>query len=197
MESIWPLAAFAFASSITPGPNNLMLAASGLAFGVRRTLPHMLGVPTGFGLLLIACGFGVGRLVTEVPFIVPALKVLGSAYLIYLTWTLRRAFQSTAPHAAASRPLSFIQAVLFQFVNPKAWLMALTAAALFLPASNPSFSAIVAFCAVFLLVNVPCIGTWVTVGTTIRRWATDARRRRIIAMLFMVLMAYTVVSLWI
>src|SRR5690606_929865 len=104
MESLLPLAGFAFVSSITPGPNNVMLSASGVAFGMRRTLPHMFGVALGFLLLLIVCGGGVGALVIRFPALGLALKSVGTLYLLYLAWAMRNALVPQA-NLASGRPL--------------------------------------------------------------------------------------------
>jgi threonine/homoserine/homoserine lactone efflux protein len=196
MDWVWPLAVYAFAASITPGPNNLMLAASGVAFGVRRTVPHMLGIPAGFASLLLLCALGVGALVLELPTASLALKIAGSAYLVYLTWTMRRAFDVDDGHSRA-RPLRFYEAFLFQFANPKGWLIALTAASVFLPPDGPTVQAIMVFCSVFVVINVPCIATWVTVGSTARHFVRNARWRRVLGGTIVLLMTYTIVAIWI
>lgn len=196
MDTLLPLATYAFASSITPGPNNLMLAASGVAFGVRRTVPHMLGIPAGFGTLLLLCSLGVGALITGLPAAALALKVLGTAYLAYLTWTMRHAFSAGAGNGRA-RPLSFLEAFLFQFANPKAWLMALTAASVFLPADGPSLGTLAIFIGVFVVINIPCIATWLTVGSSASRLILIDQWRRAFSVAIVMLMAYTVIAIWI
>ena len=100
MESLLPVATFAFVASITPGPNNAMLSASGVAFGLRRTLPHVLGVSVGFTALLVLCASGIGALVIEFPTVALGLKVVGSIYLLYLAWVMRNALD---PSAAGAR----------------------------------------------------------------------------------------------
>ena len=148
MELWLPLALFAFVSSITPGPNNVMLSASGIAFGFRRTVPHLFGVWAGFALLLAVCGAGVGTVSDRFPAFENVLKVVGSVYLLYLAWKLRAAFDIRSD-AASSKPLRFHEAVAFQFVNPKAWLMAVTAMAVFGSGLEPSWLAIASVCLVF------------------------------------------------
>jgi threonine/homoserine/homoserine lactone efflux protein len=195
MDFLLPLAAYAFVASITPGPNNLMLAASGVAFGLRRTLPHMFGVPAGFGLLLVLCAAGVGALIMKMPAAGLALKLFGTAYLVYLTWKMRHAFNAERAKKRA-RPLRFYEAFAFQFANPKAWIMALTAASVFLPSEDRHWTQIAAFAAVFVGVGLPCIWTWATFGAAARRLLGDERWRRAFAALVLVLMAYTVVAIW-
>lgn len=196
MDVLLPLISFAFVSSITPGPNNVMLSASGVSFGLRRTLPHLAGVSAGFATLLGVCGAGIGRVVVEWPAAGLALKGLGSAYLLYLAWNLREAFAPGAA-TAASRPLRFAEAAMFQFVNPKVWIMALTAVSVFVPDIAPRWLAVAIVCVVFVLVGLPCILTWAALGVGLRRFLHDARARRLIGLVFSVLLAYTVVVIWV
>lgn len=196
METLLPLAGFAFASSITPGPNNLMLSASGIAFGWRRTLPHLAGVLVGFELLLVVCASGVGALVDAFPAVGLATKLAGSGYLLYLAWAMRNAFTPDAP-GRLPRPLTFVEAVLFQFVNPKAWLMGLTAVSVFTPQIEPRWLALAAVCAVFGAVNLPCIGTWIALGVSLRRGLALPRWGDYLGLVVGVLMLYAVVAIWV
>jgi threonine/homoserine/homoserine lactone efflux protein len=195
VESLLPLASFAFVSSITPGPNNLMLSASGVAFGLKRTVPHMLGIVFGFAMLLLACGLGVGALLERFAFAGLGLKIIGSAYLIYLGWVMRDAF-APRDDGRASRPLTFVEAVLFQFVNPKGWIMGLTAVSVFLPAESPGWTDVLVVVAVFLLVGIPCIWAWAALGVGLRRTLAGPRGRRIAGVVLAMLMGYTVVAIW-
>ena len=196
MESLLPLMTFAFASMITPGPNNLMLAASGVAFGWRRTLPHMLGIPAGLMGLLIVSGLGVGALVTNVPAAGLALKVFGTLYLIYLAWVMRHSL-SSGRTVEAARPLKFVEAAVFQFANPKAWIVALTAVSIFIPDAVDPRLGLVAVCGVFLLMNVPCILAWVALGVTARKAFVGSRWRHVFAAVIVGLMLYTIVGIWV
>jgi len=196
MELLLPLVSFAFVSSITPGPNNLMLSASGVVFGFNRTLPHMLGVCVGFTLLLVACGSGIGALLVELPAAALVLKVLGTVYLLYLAWTFRNALAPQARDASA-RPLKFAEAVAFQFVNPKAWVMGLTAASVFVPDLEPRSLAIAIMIAVFSIVNLPCICTWAVLGATLKRWLTQDRWRRLFSGAIALLSVYAVLAMWV
>ena len=195
MESLLPLASFAFVASITPGPNNVMLAASGIGFGMRRTLPHMLGVSVGFALLLAVCGLGVGALVMEVPAATLSLKIAGSAYLVYLAWTLRGNL-GVGADAARSRPMSFAAAAAFQFANPKAWVMAVTCASVFLPDLGSGWQALALLCLVATLVNLPCITTWALIGSGIRNVLGDPLWRRRFSALIVVLTLYAALAIW-
>lgn len=195
MESLLPLAIFAFVSSITPGPNNIMLTSSGIMFGFTRSIPHMLGITFGFGVLLALCAAGVGSLVMAVPSIHIILKTLGSAYLLYLAWQLRRMGFSQDTDVNA-RPMSFIAAALFQFANPKAWVMAITGASAFLPLVQPVGVAIALFCLVFCTVNLPCISVWAGTGAALRRFLTERRWQRLFCFVMVVLTVYSAVSIW-
>ena len=134
VETLLALVAFAFVSSITPGPNNLMLMASGTNFGFARTVPHMLGVGIGFMLMVLLVGAGLGGVFELVPGAMLVLKVASTIYLLYLAWRIATAAPlRTADGEGGARPFTFLQAAAFQWVNPKAWTMALTAAAVYLP----------------------------------------------------------------
>ncbi len=163
---LWGLAAFCFASSITPGPNNLMLMTSGVNFGVRRTMPHMMGVALGFAVMVALVGIGLAGVFTRFPGLLVGLKWVGAAYMVYLAAKLARA-APVKPGAAGGRPMSFAQAGAFQWVNPKAWVMALTAVATYTdPADYARTVGVVAL--VFGAVNLPCIAAWVVFGTALR-----------------------------
>ena len=130
------LTLFAFVSSITPGPNNLMLMASGANFGFRRTLPHLLGVGIGFTLMIVLVGVGLVQVFDLYPISHQILKVVSVIYLLWLAWKIANAAPPEGDVQSAGTPITFIQAALFQWVNPKAWTMALTAISAYTPDSN-------------------------------------------------------------
>ncbi|MCU1716186.1 LysE family translocator [Pseudomonas sp. 5P_3.1_Bac2] len=161
--------AFAFVTSITPGPNNMMLLASGVNFGVRRSLPHMLGISLGFMLLVAAVGLGLGQLFAQVPLLYSVLRYVGAAYLLYLAWKIARAGAPDSRGESSAKPFSFIQAAAFQWVNPKAWIMAIGAITTYTPQEH--FTTNVLLIAVlFALVNAPSVGLWTIAGSLLRRW---------------------------
>jgi len=161
------LTLFAFVSSITPGPNNTMLLASGANFGVRRTVPHMMGVWIGFSVLIVSCGLGLGALFAAYPPLHAALKVFGGAYLLWLAWKVATA-GGLGGGAAGARPMTFLEAAAFQWINPKAWTMGLGAVATYVPQGR--FAAgLAAVALVFAVVNLPCIAFWAALGTAARR----------------------------
>jgi threonine/homoserine/homoserine lactone efflux protein len=173
LGSLVALAAFAFVSAVTPGPNNLMLMASGTNFGFARTAPHMSGVIVGFALMVLLVGLGMGAVVVAAPGAMLVLKVVSAAYLLYLAWRIARATPPRLDQAGGGgnsqgKPLTFWQAAAFQWVNPKGWTMALTAAAVYVPAENRALGASIV-AAVFLAVNVPAATVWAAMGVQLRR----------------------------
>jgi len=183
------LVAFALVSSITPGPNNLMLMASGTNFGLRRTVPHMLGVAIGFTLMIVLVGAGLVTLIGLIPGALTAIKWASIAYLLYLAWKIATAAPKPLTGKTTAKPMTFLQAAAFQWINPKAWTMALTAVSAYIPADNPRIGLlIVAF--VFGAVNLPSVGLWAAMGVSLRGFLADPRRLRV----FNVVAALTLVA---
>ncbi|WP_170373310.1 LysE family translocator [Ruegeria arenilitoris] len=167
------LVAFAFVSSITPGPNNLMLMASGANFGFRRTIPHMLGIGLGFMLMVLLVGAGLVQVFEAYPVSHVILKIASVAYLLFLAWRIANAAPAKGP-GHAGRPMTFLQAAAFQWVNPKAWAMALTATTAYAPGQTLQAIALVAI--VFGCVNLPSVSTWTVLGQQMARVLTNRRR---------------------
>jgi threonine/homoserine/homoserine lactone efflux protein len=190
-----PLATFAFVTSITPGPNNIMLASSGINFGFMRTVPHIFGVAIGFGALVALCAIGVGALIVAVPAAYFALKVFGTLYLLFFAWQLR-AMTIGSTVVATAAPMSFAAAALFQLINPKAWVMAITGAALFTPNLQPYWLAVALLCAIFAGVNLPCIAAWTLLGALLRRFLVDPLRKRLFSGLLVLLTIYSAAAIW-
>ncbi len=174
------LAAFAFVSSITPGPNNLMLMASGTNFGFVRTIPHMLGVSIGFTLMIVLVGAGLASVFELYPVAHIILKYASCAYLLWLAWKIA----TSAPPGekgeadARTRPMTFVQAALFQWVNPKAWTMALTAVSAYTLPADPLVSLLLV-AAVFGAINLPSTGSWALLGAQLRRFLGDRVKLRV------------------
>lgn len=167
------LVAFAFVSSITPGPNNLMLMASGANFGFRRTIPHMLGIGLGFTFMVLLVGAGLVQVFDAFPVSYQILKVVSVLYLLFLAWKIANAAPVEGQEDAGT-PMTFLQAAAFQWVNPKAWTMALTAITAYTPSQNLSAVLIVAL--VFGAVNLPSVSTWTVLGQQMARILTNPRR---------------------
>ncbi|MCB1336967.1 MAG: LysE family translocator [Maritimibacter sp.] len=157
----------------TPGPNNLMLMASGTNYGFPRSVPHLLGVVLGFSLMVVLVGLGLAAMFTRYPEARTALKIASVAYLLYLAWKIARAAPPESA-AATGRPLTFLQASAFQWVNPKGWTMALTSIAAYAPDQSLWAVLVVAFA--FLLVNSVSGSLWVLIGQQIRRFLTNRTR---------------------
>lgn len=163
-----PLLLFILVSSITPGPNNAMLASSGLTFGMQRTVPHLLGVSLGFSLMVLLVGLGLGAVFTHEPIVYQVLKYVGAAYLLYLAWKIANA-GSMQEGRARTRPFTFLQAAMFQWVNPKAWVMAVGIVATYTPQQGFFGNLLIATLAC-IVINLPCVSLWVLFGSTLRRW---------------------------
>ena len=191
LETFLALVLFAFTTSITPGPNNMMLFASGVNFGFRRTIPHMLGIGAGFLSLLIGVGLGLGALMQSVPLIYTLLKFAGGAYLIWIAWKIGTS-RSLAEGEAGARPMSFLGAAAFQWVNPKAWVMAVTAMATY---TNPAayVPTVLLVGVAFALVNLPSVSTWAGFGSALRDWLSVPVRLKWFNITMAVLL---VISLW-
>jgi threonine/homoserine/homoserine lactone efflux protein len=162
-------------ASITPGPNNLMLLASGVNFGVRKTVPHMVGIQLGFNALVLAVGLGLGALFSAVPALQLALKIACALYLLYLAWRIATA-GSLSPAAEVARPMRLKEAVAFQAVNPKGWAMALSVAAGY---GGASLAHTLTNMGVMALVNIPCMLAWALFGVGVREALSDRRALRI------------------
>lgn len=175
-ELLLALCGFAFVSSITPGPNNLMLMTSGANFGFKRTVPHMLGVGIGFTVMIALVGFGIAQVFTAYPVSHTILKVFSVVYMAWLAWKIAHA---TPPAEADTegRPLTFLQAAAFQWVNPKAWAMALTAITVY--AGNGGAAAVLSVALVFGAVNIPCISSWTVLGQQMRKILRNPARLRL------------------
>ncbi len=170
-ELLTALMAFAFVSSITPGPNNLMLMSSGANFGFQRTIPHMLGVGIGFVFMLILVGIGLMQLFDRFPISYDILKVISVMYLLYLAIKIATASPLENKQDNSATPLTFLQAASFQWVNPKAWTMALTAISVYSPSHSLESITIVAI--VFGLINLPSVSVWIVLGLQLRRLLTS------------------------
>ena len=183
LQILLALLTFALVASITPGPNNLMVMASGANFGFRRTVPHMLGIGVGFGVMILLVGLGLMQVFDAFPVVHTILLVASVAYLLYLAWKIANA---APPETASSvnadgtgetrKPMTFLQAAAFQWVNPKGWTMALTAIAIYAPDRNAWTVAIVALC--FGLVCFPSVSTWILLGQEMRRLLRNPRHLR-------------------
>ena len=184
------LAVFAFVTSITPGPNNLMLMASGANYGFQRTIPHMLGIGVGFTLMIVLVGLGLAEVFEAAPVSHVVLKVVSVVYMLWLAWRIATA-AGPVEGSRTGRPFSFLQAAAFQWVNPKAWAMALAAVTVYAPSETVTSILIVAF--VFGAINLPSVSCWALLGQKIRGLLERPARLRAFNATMAVLL---VASLW-
>ncbi|MGA7780779.1 MAG: LysE family translocator [Paraburkholderia sp.] len=168
---------FALVTSITPGPNNTMLLASGVNFGFRRTLPHLFGISAGVVLLMLSVGFGLGEAFTRFPVLYSALEIASVTYLLYLAWKIGTSGEVKL-RKGERRPMKFFEALAFQWVNPKAWMMVLTAATT-IHVSERFGSNVMLMALLFYVVGFPCICLWAGFGTAMREVLADPKRLRL------------------
>jgi threonine/homoserine/homoserine lactone efflux protein len=170
-------ALFALVTTITPGPNNTMLLASGVNFGLKRTVPHVLGISAGMAILMIAVGLGLSQAFERLPWLYTVLEAASVAYLLYLAWKIGTS-SSVQMRDGQGRPMRFHEAIAFQWINPKAWMMVLTAATtIHLHASLSLNAALMAL--VLVVIGLPCITMWAAFGMSLRRFLDDPRRLRL------------------
>jgi threonine/homoserine/homoserine lactone efflux protein len=193
--SLAPLALFMFVSSITPGPNNLMLLNSGIRFGFGRTVPHMLGITAGLvGLLLVAYA-GVATLLLACPALLKLMTIACCAYLLWLATALLKDDGAGAADRAGQRPMAAYQAALFQFVNPKAWAMAVTACAIATRFPLPGAAALPLTLLICAAINLPCVSVWALFGKSLRGFLHRAVLRQAFNFSMAALVAATAVWL--
>ncbi|WP_432698421.1 LysE family translocator [Marinobacterium sp. YM272] len=165
-----PVVAFAFSMSATPGPNNMMLTASGANHGFIRTLPHMAGITVGCMVLMSAVALGLGALFQQWPALQLGLRVLGSLYLLWLAWKIASAPPPSHDSGKAlARPMSFWQAAAFQFANPKAWVMAISGIASFTLTGDAFVTSAMMVVLLMGVTNLPSIALWAGFGVAIGR----------------------------
>ncbi len=195
MTSLLALIGFSFVSSVTPGPNNVLLWASGATFGFRRTVPHIIGTALGIGAMAVGAAAGLAALVTAFPPIGIAMKVAGSIYLVYLAIQIARSGAFEA--GVVAHPLSLGAAAAFQLINPKAWIFAIGAVTTFRPVELPIVTGSLLVALTMMAVIVPSAAVWAAGGGTLGRLLTGERSRRIVSLVLAALVIATVASVWI
>jgi threonine/homoserine/homoserine lactone efflux protein len=190
------LVTFAFVMTFTPGPNNIMLAASGLNFGFARTIPHMAGVSIGFLVLVLACGTGLGLVFAAVPSLQIVLKIAGALYMVWLAFKVATAHQARDNGGGPARPLTFLQAAAFQWVNPKGLVAALSAIAIYVRPGRERQDLVIML-AVFAIVTAGSVMTWAGFGVALRRLLRDPFHARIFNGAMALLLAASIVPMMI
>jgi len=187
------LVAFCFVSSITPGPNNTMLMASGANFGFRPTIPHMLGVSLGFGFMVLAVGLGLGQVFVRFPILHPVMAFGGAIYMLWLAWKIANA-SSLGEVGTTGSPMTFLQAAGFQWINPKAWIMGVTAVTTYAPQNSYGLN-VVLVSLTFVVVNAPCIAAWAGFGVGLRGFLDRPERMRLFNISMAALLVLSLVPL--
>lgn len=191
-EILFALITFAFVSSATPGPNNLMLMASGANYGFRRTLPHMFGISLGHAFMVTLVGVVLLDVFERFPALNIALKVLSAAYMLWLAWKIATALPPDAKEISG-KPFTFLQAAAFQWVNPKAWFMAITAISAYAPQDRGPLAGAALVALIFAVTNWPSIAVWAWLGVQVRRFLGTPGRLRVFNG---VMAGLLVLSLW-
>ena len=188
------LVAFASAMAFTPGPNNIMVTASGVNFGFTRTIPHILGITFGFVVLLIGCAAGLGALVAAWPPLQTALKVVGSLYLLWLAWKIATAAPASGDDKHVAQPITFLQAALFQWVNPKAVVIALSAIAIYVRPGH-WLTDFVMLAAVFAVATVLAVAAWTGFGVALRQVLSNPKHARVFNIAMALLLVASIVPM--
>jgi threonine/homoserine/homoserine lactone efflux protein len=195
LNELAALVAFAFVGSFSPGPNNAVLWASGISFGFRRTVPQIVGAALGVGSLVVGVAAGIGAFLEAVPEAALALRVAGTAYLLYVAW--RVAGSGAIGRAEVAHPLGVWQAAVFQWLNPKAWVFAIAVVGTFLPEDLPRPAGIALLTGVVIVVVVVSFTIWAAGGAALDRFVNDERRRRLVSLVLAALIVASVLFLWI
>lgn len=170
---------FAVVAAITPGPSNLILTSTGAKVGLLRGLPCLGGVVIGMGLMMFLVAFGLGNVVLTTPWVILLLKWIGTGFLLWLSWKIATAGHSDA--TAEKQPLGFWGATAFQWINPKSWLVSISAVSVYLhPAAGKAFIQALAFGLLFLLAALPSCFTWLAFGASLHRLLSRQRTARIL-----------------
>jgi threonine/homoserine/homoserine lactone efflux protein len=194
MEDLVALVAFSVVSSVTPGPNNVMLWASGAQFGFRRTLRHVIGTAMGIGAMAIAVAAGLGVAITTVPEITLGMKAAGSLYLLYLAFQIAGA--GALRRGAVAKPLGLVQAAMFQAINPKAWIFALGAITTFRPTGMSTMIGGALVALTMMVVVMPTASLWAAGGRLLGPLLVRERAQRIISVILAIVLAATVAYVW-
>ncbi|MBP7847273.1 MAG: LysE family translocator [Burkholderiales bacterium] len=196
MNSYIPLLLFCFSTSITPGPNNIMIMMSGAKFGLLKSFPHYLGICIGFNIMVFLVGLGLGEVFNSLPMLHVIIKYLGTLYMLYLAFSLIRSNSGISGTNERSKPLTFIQAVLFQWINPKAWIMAIGVIATYsLLNVNPVYQSFI-ISLIFFLVGLPCIGAWFVFGVGISKYLSSHVHMKIFNVTMGVLLIFSIILMF-
>ena len=194
LELIINLAIFNFIMYVTPGPNNSILTASGIKFGFKRTIPNIFGIPTGHGLQLVFVCFGLGSLFIQFPILFVILKYIGGIYILYLSYKIIGSLKISSAEDK-SQPLKYYEAIIFQFVNPKAWIICTTAVTVFYPSQENIFLATIFMVVMSTIVNIPSISVWALFGSIIKIYLTNYIFKTLVEWLLALLLILTALNI--
>jgi threonine/homoserine/homoserine lactone efflux protein len=189
------LLGFSFVSSFTPGPNNVLLWASGATFGFRRTVPHVIGTALGLGAMALVSGAGIAAVVSSVPQLGVAMRLAGSVYLVWLAWQIVRS--GALKQGSVARPLGVGGAMAFQVLNPKAWIFALGAMTTFRPEALPVVTGTFLVALAMMSMIIPAASVWAGAGDAMSRWLSGERTRRVVSLVLGAMVIGTIVLVWV
>ena len=193
-ELIATISVYYFVMYATPGPNNSILTASGIKFGFIKSVPNIIGISSGHGLQLALVCFGLGSLFSQFPILLEVLKYIGACYLLYLAWKMFGSLNISITEEKSS-PLKYYEAILFQFVNPKAWVICITAVSLFYPENVNLIIGTLFLVIMSTIINLPSISMWAFGGSIIRRYLSNKKLKTIIEWILAILLLGTAISI--
>ena len=193
-ELIATISVYYFVMYVTPGPNNSILTASGIKFGFIRSVPNIIGISSGHGIQLALVCFGLGSLFLQFPILLEILKYIGACYLLYLAWKMFGSLNISITEEKSS-PLKYHEAILFQFVNPKAWVICITAVSLFYPENVNLIIGTLFLVIMSTIINLPSISMWAFGGSIIRRYLSNKKLKTIIEWILAILLLGTAISI--
>lgn len=194
MDNLLAIILFAISSSVTPGPNNITVMTSGVNFGIRRSLPVFTGICFGFSLMLFLVGIGLGQVFNEMPFLHLLIKVLGVLYLLYFAYLIANAAKLKQSDKQ-SKPLTFFNGVLFQWLNAKAWVVATGAIAAFTSVGGDYYTQNLIISITFLLISFPCVGIWLLFGSTLKNILQSKRHLQVFNYAMSVLLVISIIPI--
>ena len=194
LELIATISVYYFVMYATPCPNNSILTASGIKFGFIRSIPNIIGISSGHGIQLALVCFGLGSLFLQFPILLEVLKYIGACYLLYLAWKMFGSLNISITDEKSS-PLKYYEAILFQFVNPKAWVICITAVSLFYPEKENLIIGTLFLVIMSTIINLPSISMWAFGGSIIRRYLSNKKLKTIIEWILATLLLGTAISI--
>ena len=189
-ELTFALVSFYFVMFVTPGPNNIMLFASGVKYGFKKTIPHILGIPLGHFVQISLVSLGLGFVFQAYPMVQQVLKIIGCLYLFFLAYRMFGSL-NMKESKETGRPLKFYEAALFQLLNPKAWVIAITAVSVFFPKDESFITGLLFLTCIAPIVNLPSISIWVLFGSSIRVLISNLTVKKTIEVILAVLLVGT------